>query len=108
MNEKDEGNMEMRNMQMGKVWKLSTEKAQKFFSQLFPVIELRSSSLCADVMMEVIRREIRRCLKLCKLHNPEFFTPCFVPHFVAEYFGNILFKFAVASFDVHAINEVIP
>lgn len=46
---------------------------------------------------EVIRREIRRrCLKLCKLHNPEFFTPCFVPHFAVANFGNILFKFGVA------------
>lgn len=83
------------------------KRRRNFFSQLFPVIELRSSSLCADVMIEAIRREIRRCLKLCKLYNPEFFTPCFVPHFVVEYFGNILFKFAVASFDVRAINKVI-
>lgn len=53
MNADDDGNMKMRNMQMGKVWKLSTKKkAQKNFpSQLLPVIELRSSSLCADVMM---------------------------------------------------------
>lgn len=109
MNAGDDGNMKMRNMQMGKVWKLSTKEAQEFFfPQLLPVIELRSSSLCADVMMEVIRREIRRgCLKLCKLHNPGTFYALFRAALCRRIFREYFIQIR-SRFDVRAISKVIP
>lgn len=83
------------------------KRRKNFFPQLLPVIELRSSSLCADVMMEVIRREIRRrCLKLCKLHNPGIFYALFRAALCRWIFREYFIQIR-SCFDVRAISKVI-